>query len=291
MSKSKYGKYVVTELKTPDFPREFVESYKKFATRILWMDANVVPGAFQMNCSWYLKPSTHGAEAHTHDVDEIIGFFGNDNARPYDLHGEVELWLEDKKHIITKSSMVFIPAGMKHCPLILRRVDQPIFHFSTVTGNQYIQKKVESSKTPVADTGRYIVTELHEPEERKKMAPVYNQYAKRILWMDRDVVPGAYNMNTSWYLKAATTIDDKPHTHKNDEIIGFFSNDAARPHDLGGEIEIWLEDEKQIITKSCMIFVPAGMKHCPLILRRVDRPIFHFTVVLAGQYIKDEKLK
>jgi hypothetical protein len=136
---------------------------------------------------------------------------------------------------------------------------------------------------------QYVVTELKEPEERKKLAAAYNKYAKRILWMDKDVVPGAFNMNTSWYLKASMTIDDKPHTHDHDEIIGFFGNDAKNPYDLGGEVEIWLEGEKQIITKSAMIFVPAGMVHCPLILRRVDRPIFHFTVVTAPQYIKNEK--
>ncbi|MCX7912119.1 MAG: cupin domain-containing protein [Dehalococcoidales bacterium] len=139
--------------------------------------------------------------------------------------------------------------------------------------------------------GKYIVTELKEPEERKKLAPVYNTYARRILWMDKDVVPGAFNMNTSWYLKAARTIDDKPHTHDADEIIGFFSCDAQKPYDLGGEIEIWLEDEQHIITRSCMIFVPAGLTHCPLVLRRVDRPIFHFTVVVAGQYVKKEQEK
>jgi hypothetical protein len=110
MTDSKYAKYVVTELKTPDFPTEFVERYKEFATRILWMDSGVVPGAFQMNCSWYLKPSAHGAEAHSHDVDEIIGFFGSDSSKPYDLGGEVELWLENEKHIINKTAMVFIPA-------------------------------------------------------------------------------------------------------------------------------------------------------------------------------------
>jgi hypothetical protein len=123
------------------------------------------------------------------------------------------------------------------------------------------------------------------------MAPVYNKYAKRILWMDEDVVPGAFNMNVSWYLKAGETIDNVTHTHDHDELIGFFSNDARRPYDLGGEIEIWLEDEKQTITKSAIIFVPAGMKHCPLVLRRVGRPIFHFTVVRAGRYIKNENLK
>jgi hypothetical protein len=82
-----------------------------------------------------------------------------------------------------------------------------------------------------------------------------------------------------------------PHTHDADEIIGFFGNNPQDPYDLGGEIEFWLEDEKHILTKSCLIFVPRGMKHCPLILRRVDRPIFHFTTVTSGQYelIKEEK--
>ena len=53
---------------------------------------------------------------------------------------------------------------------------------------------------------------------------------------------------------------------------------------MGAEIEFWLEDEKFMLTKSCMIFVPKNMIHCPLILRRVDRPIFHFTTVTAGKY-------
>ena len=48
-----------------------------------------------------------------------------------------EIWLDGEKHIITKTALVFVPAGMKHCPLILRRVDRPIFHFTTVTGHHY----------------------------------------------------------------------------------------------------------------------------------------------------------
>ena len=47
---------------------------------------------------------------------------------------------------------------------------------------------------------------------------------------------------------------------------------------------IWLEDEEHIITKSTYVFVPAGMTHCPLVLNRVDKPIFHFTIVNKGQY-------
>jgi hypothetical protein len=31
-----------------------------------------------------------------------------------------------------------------------------------------------------------------------------------------------------------------------------------------------------VITKSCVLFVPKGVAHGPLRIRRVDRPFFHF---------------
>ncbi|GAH85868.1 unnamed protein product, partial [marine sediment metagenome] len=54
---------------------------------------------------------------------------------------------------------------------------------------------------------------------------------------------GAFHMNTSWFLKPATTLEATSHTHDTDEIIGFFGSNPQDPYDLGGEIEIWLEDE------------------------------------------------
>ncbi|GAI16848.1 unnamed protein product, partial [marine sediment metagenome] len=76
-------------------------------------------------------------QAHSHDYDEILGFFGSDMEDIRDLGGEVELWLEDEKHIINKSCLVFIPKGMKHCPLYFKRIDKPIFHFSVGPGKMY----------------------------------------------------------------------------------------------------------------------------------------------------------
>src|SRR5512140_2533628 len=100
MAESKYGKYIVTDLKSPH-PPEFEAEYAKWAKRILWMDSNVVDGAFQMNCAWYLKPPSPVTDwmngSHTHDPDEIIGFFSSNPENPYDLGGEVEFWLEDEQ--------------------------------------------------------------------------------------------------------------------------------------------------------------------------------------------------
>jgi hypothetical protein len=146
MDITKYGKYIVRELRPPTrFTPEFNASYAKWAKRILWMDDDVVKGSFQMNCSWYVRPPierSSEARAHVHDCPEIIGFFGANPEKPYDLGAEVEFWLEDEMHIITSSAMIFVPAGMKHCPLILRRVDRPVFHFSTLTGGHYTSTKV-----------------------------------------------------------------------------------------------------------------------------------------------------
>lgn len=136
MSETKYGKYILSDLKK-QFSKEDNEEYAQLAKRVLWIDDEIVPGSFQMNVSWYIAPKQDPAIPHTHKADEILGFFGGDPENPNDLGGEIEIWLEDEQHILTQSSMIFIPGGMKHCPLIIRRVDRPILHFSTVTSGAW----------------------------------------------------------------------------------------------------------------------------------------------------------
>jgi hypothetical protein len=107
---------------------------------ILWVDDKIVPGAFQMNCCWFVKvPEKQMYFQHHHDVPEIIGLFGGDYQNQHDMGAEVEFWMEDEKYTITKSCMIFIPANIKHCPLMLKRIDKPIFHFSVVTSAAYTQ--------------------------------------------------------------------------------------------------------------------------------------------------------
>ena len=55
--------------------------------------------------------------------------------------------------------------------------------------------------------------------------------------------------------------------------------------DLGGVLDLSIVAEV-IMTKSFLAYIPAGMKHCPLIVRKVEKPIFHFTVGLGGEYVR-----
>ena len=48
------------------------------------------------------------------------------------------------------------------------------------------------------------------------------------------------------------------------------------PNDLFGEVEMFLNGEKHLLTKSCLTFIPAGLEHGPIRMTRMDRPILHF---------------
>jgi hypothetical protein len=140
-----YAKNVVQELKTPPgmLTPEFEKIYNNFAQRILWMDGNVCPGAFQMNTAWYKSVPERDPifPEHEHPYDEVIGFFGGNPDDPYDLGGIVEFGVDGEMRRLNKSTMLFLPRGTKHGPVRVLEVNSPIFHFSVVMNAEYAEAK------------------------------------------------------------------------------------------------------------------------------------------------------
>ncbi|HEX2958956.1 MAG TPA: hypothetical protein VHO70_19130 [Chitinispirillaceae bacterium] len=67
-----------------------------------------------------------------------------------------------------------------------------------------------------------------------------------------------------------------PHVHDYDEVLGLVGTNPDDPRDLGGETEVYLGGERHVITKSCLIYLPAGLEHGPFREVDIKRPIFHF---------------
>jgi hypothetical protein len=134
---------------------------------------------------------------------------------------------------------------------------------------------------------QFIVQQLRLPESKGSERRESNPAVKRVLWMDDDVVKGAFQMNCTWFLQPAAKkpVESTFHSHNANELLGAFSGDPERPEDLGAEIEFWMEDEKFIINKSSLIFIPKGTKHSPLIVNKIDRPVFHFSTLTDGHYL------
>ena len=127
---------------------------------------------------------------------------------------------------------------------------------------------------------KYIVEDYIPSEEEKSKSvddPERLTRLARIIRLDNDIIKGSFHMGFVWALRTSSHEQElEAHTHNCNEILGWIGTDWQNPHDLGGEIEFWLEDEKYILRKSCIIYIPKGMKHCPLKDLKIDRPFIHF---------------
>lgn len=134
---------------------------------------------------------------------------------------------------------------------------------------------------------RYYVQDLQYPEgmSSPEFAEMYAKFAKRILWIDGNVVPGAMQMNTAWYCAVPEKDPVFPgHVHPDDELIGFFSSDPNDPYNLDAEIEVEIDGERQLLTRSTLMFIPGGVPHMPMRILKVNRPVFHFSIVTGKNY-------
>ncbi len=153
MTESKHSRYVLTELRRdsrdaslPPGIDPAAVSNTKSHRKMLSLDDSVLKGSFYTEAVWIwpggadVYPETAEPNSHAHGYDETIAFFGTDFGNPNDLCGEIEFWIEDEKFLLTRSCLIFVPKGMYHCPLVIHRVDKPIFHFASGPGSLYAQE-------------------------------------------------------------------------------------------------------------------------------------------------------
>jgi hypothetical protein len=76
--------------------------------------------------AYLVKPFVMIDAAHKHDFDQFLYFFGGDPNNFTEFEAEIELGLDGKTHSITYASWVFIPKGLMHCPLNVKRVGKPV---------------------------------------------------------------------------------------------------------------------------------------------------------------------
>ncbi|MGD0101282.1 MAG: hypothetical protein ABSC60_13120 [Acidobacteriota bacterium] len=89
-----------------------------------------LPGA-KINMGWqmFTKPYKLERESHHHDCDEYLFFLGAtlpDLVGSFDAEIEYFMGKEYERHIITKATVLYIPAGVEHNPCDIRRVSKPL---------------------------------------------------------------------------------------------------------------------------------------------------------------------
>ena len=78
--------------------------------------------------------------SHKHDYGQILAFVSNNLENMFDFDAEIELYLEGEKHIINQTTIVYIPGGMMHCPLNIKRVGKPFLFNNMYFTAEYMRK-------------------------------------------------------------------------------------------------------------------------------------------------------
>jgi hypothetical protein len=132
MDKSKYDKYVVyvPRKSAPDAPFPFLT----LMSRDL-----VAASGVEITYSWVTRKMELHPEkpmSHAHDYDEMILNIGTDPSDPEDLGGEVVGFLGDEKHILNKTSAVFVPKNVEHGVAGFNRLDRPYIQMAIKFGGK-----------------------------------------------------------------------------------------------------------------------------------------------------------
>lgn len=113
------------------------------------------------------------------------------------------------------------------------------------------------------------------------------QIVKPVVTCDTDTLPEAeFFVDTKWILPGAQGEIKlcESHTHKFGEMLGFYGFNYDNIQDLGAEIEIIIDGEKNTVDRSFAAYIPPGVQHGPIIVKNVRRPVFWTASGRAPKY-------
>jgi hypothetical protein len=74
---------------------------------------------------------------------------------------------------------------------------------------------------------------------------------------------------------------DEPHSHNFAEMLCFIGGDPRDITGLGAEVEFTIGGEKHLINTATVVSIPPKVKHCPIIIRNVEKPIVFLEISLT----------
>ena len=222
---------------------------------------------------------------------------GSNQDDPWDLGGQITIWLDGEEHTLTRSSLIFVPAGARHCPIRFDRIDSPIFFTTMSPSKTYDRKDEDNEPDPSPDSPKCtIVSELTKdfsvaadgsaPPPPPKSSDIRGQ---RVLHLEDDVVKGSFYVDFVWIYEGNGGAPAPEHDHEWEELIAMAGCDPEHPNDLGGTMSIVLGDETHYISKSSLVCIPKNLRHCPWLFHDIKKPTLVFTAGPSAVYTGSHK--
>jgi hypothetical protein len=144
MEHGRYGKYVISDPKlVEDLAHHDFSSVSGFTyPDPVYVDADLCPDARTWLDIVWIWDRTVPAELpglHAHPFPEIVLLVGSNPQDLGDLGGEVSWGMGEggdaERFTLTKTTAIYVPAGLPHGPLVYERVDRPILNIAIGLGS------------------------------------------------------------------------------------------------------------------------------------------------------------
>lgn len=172
MAKSKYGKYII---------KEPLEVGGNAPTLHICAEKGCVGEGIKVPVEVQLLVITDPVKfphpAHSHDGDEIFFIFGANPKNYYDFDAEIEVCFgkEGEKHIIDSTCILYMPKGLIHGPINIKKVNKPFQWMHVLFAPKYDMSTGDVSLHPGHPRKHYTAAQIKklkkgEPAEKKPAA-------------------------------------------------------------------------------------------------------------------------
>jgi hypothetical protein len=162
----KYRKCFLTELT----PEEKNIGYGGSGMFAAFADNDIIEGCDYFSVMWMGESATKimGHGPHTHPVSETLVAIGADPKNPTDLGATFEMYMgeEMEKHIVDKSTLIYVPPNTVHCPFTIIKCTRPFIFIQA----HHAPKLVETPRkdlVPPEMRNKYIFIESDGKSEKK----------------------------------------------------------------------------------------------------------------------------
>ncbi len=97
---------------------------------------------FSIGYSLLTQPFLMVGDTHNHDFDQAVFFLGGDPANVADFGAEVEMGVDNQTYLINYAACVWIPKGVMHSPLNVKKVNKPIMFIDITLSPEYSTRPV-----------------------------------------------------------------------------------------------------------------------------------------------------
>ncbi len=288
MANTKYGKHIIRE--------PFHRAEKEFGGGVIFKHENDDNLGIIFEHIGISDPKWSITESRTGDTHELLCFVGGNPENIRDLRAEVSIRLGDtnEEHIISEATVVSLPPGLRRGPIAVKNYSRP-FILLRITNSREYQDKLN------AETGKEEVFTMKRLIEGNEVTKHGKKY-----WMNMvrgpfyiDYEPGwtgtsiwahhnEYKSGTSLGYHCIVTPYDVRMTHAHDfhETLCFLSGDPTNIKELGAEVSVCLGDEmeKHTFNTPTIISMPPGLKHCPMLVHNVTKPVIFLEVSATKEF-------